>query len=206
MTRTTKVLVGTALALTVGAGAQVAAYQANPSPTTVHASWSFTPKNADELRARAQSIVLARVQSVSAGPDIVTPQAGEPDGLDRIPTRRVTVEVLKQYKGAGTPGQTLTLFQTGGTVEPAAPAKGTKNAMTKVQQVVLEGDPAYRAGEEYLFMLEAGPQGTLRPVSPEGRYRHDPRTDALTAVAQNPVAADVASNRLAALEPKLKQR
>lgn len=205
MTRTTTVLVGAALALTVGAGAQIALYHHSaPSISTVRASWSFTPTSSQQVRARAQSIVLGKVVSVSAGPDIVTAQPGEPGGVDRIPTRRVTVTVVKPYKGTTTAGQQLTLFQTGGTAsQPAAPARGTKAGQSTVQQVVLEGDPAYRAGEQYLLMLEPGPQGTMRPVSPEGRYRAS-SDGALTAMVRNTVTSQVTAAKLTALEPTLR--
>jgi len=206
MTRTTKVLVGSALALALGAGGQVAMYHHNaPAAMTVHASWTFSPKSSMELRTRAASIVLARVVAVNAGPDIITKQAAEPDGVDRIPTSRVTVSVISTYKGSASAGQRLTLFQTGGTTSlPAAPAKGDKSATSHVQQVVLEGDPAYRKGEEYLLMLEAGPEGTLRPVSPEGRYRVDSSNGALTAMVSNEMTKQLTAQRLSALEPSLR--
>ena len=205
MTRTTKVLVGTALALTLGAGGQVALYHHSAATTTVHASWTFNPKSTQELKNQAQSIVLVRVESVSAGPDVVTKQAAEPDGVDRIPTRRVVVDVLNSYKGSATAGQRLTLFQTGGMMSvPAAPAKGTTTATSKEQQVVLEGDPSYLKGEQYLLMLETGPAGTLRPVSPEGRYRLDNGSGALTAMVSNAVTRQLTAQRLTALEPSLR--
>lgn len=208
MTRTTTVLLGSALALTVGAGTQVALYHHNHSASStsaVRASWTFTPHTSAEVRARAQSIVLGRIDTVTAGPDIVTAQPGEPGGLDRIPTRRVSVTVLTSYKGAAAAGQHLTLFQTGGTAsQPAAPAKGSGAGQSNVQQVVLEGDPDYRAGEQYLLMLEAGPQATLRPVSPEGRYLIDSRTGALTPMVRNEVTQQLAAQQLAALEPTLR--
>ena len=204
MSRTIKALTGAALTLAVGVGVQVAVYhQSAPSPTYLHASWTFTPKTSQELDARAQSIVLARVVSVTAGPDIVTKQPQEPAGVDRIPTRRITVEVLKPYKGSATAGEQLTLFQTGGAVLPPAPSKGTA-AQTHVQQLVLDGDPVYRTGEQYLLMLEPGPQGTLRTVSPEGRYRYDSGSGALTAMVNTTVAKQVSASRLTALEPALR--
>ena len=203
MTRTMKILAGSAAVLAVGAVGQVAVYSQAPKTTTVHASWAFDPKSESQLRAQAKAIVLAEVVGVRRGADIVTQQSGEPDGVDRIPTRRVTVKVLESYKGTAKAGSLVTLFQTGGTVLPDAPAKGTK-ARTDVAQLVLEDDPAYRAGEQYLLMLEPGPSGTLRPVSPEGRYRYDKRTGALTATVKDDVAKSVAAQKLAALEPALR--
>lgn len=115
--------------------------------------------------------------------------------MDRIPTRRVTVQVPTSYKGARA-GQRLTLFQTGGTVTaPPPPAKVTKGdvAQSNVQQVILEGDPLYSAGEEYLVMIEEGPQGTMRTVSPEGRYRYDTQIGTLSPMVKNTVTSQVSS-------------
>ncbi|MEP6816572.1 MAG: hypothetical protein ABI873_13580 [Marmoricola sp.] len=200
MTRITKVLTGASLALALAVGAQIGLYHHNaPSITTLHASWVFKPTSVTQLQARAKSIALVKVISTKAGPDIVTALPKEPGGVDRIPTRRVTVEVLTSYKGASA-GQRLTLFQTGGTVQsPPPPAKGTKGAESKVQHVILSGDPLYQVGEEYLVMLEAGPQGTLRTVSPEGRYRYDPRSGALAPMVTDAVTHQVASKTLRAL-------
>lgn len=79
-----------------------------------------------------------------------------------IPTRRVTVEVIQPFKGTASAGARLTLFQTGGTVNlPPAPAKGEKGEAApevKVHQVILEGDPLYRA-------LDKRPGGAGRPRS-----------------------------------------
>ncbi|MEP6816467.1 MAG: hypothetical protein ABI873_13035 [Marmoricola sp.] len=208
MTRNTKVLAGASLALALGVAGQLGLYHHQaPSSTTVHASWIFKPTSIRQLQARANSIALVKVLSTQAGPDIVTRQPGEPSGEDRIPTRRVNVEVLKSYKGSGV-GQRLTLFQTGGTVKsPPPPAQGTKGQEvpdSKVQQVILSGDPLYRAGEQYLVMLEAGPQGTLRTVSPEGRYRYDARSGALTPMVKNTVTTRVSSTSLSAMAPVLR--
>jgi hypothetical protein len=36
--------------------------------------------------------------------------------------------------------------------------------------MVFDGDPLYTKGQQYLLMFTWGPQGTLRVVSPAGRY------------------------------------
>lgn len=208
MLRTTKVLTGASLALALGVAGQVGYYHHNaPSTSTLHASWAFKPTNLKQLQARAKSIALVKVVSTEAGPDIVVAQPEEPSGSDRIPTRRVTVEVLKSYKGTPATKQRLTLFQTGGTVAtPPAPAKGDKGDKvpeSKVQQVILSDDPLYNPGEQYLVMLEAGPQGTLRTVAPEGRYRYDSRSGRLTPMVQSTVTSQVTSRSLDVLESVL---
>ena len=203
MTWKMKVLIGAVAVLAAAVGVQVAIYSHRPAAVTMTASWAFHPKTLKEARDKAQSVVLADVVAVVRGDDIVTQQPGEPDGVDRIPTQRITVNVVKVYKGRAAVGQQLTLFQTGGTVLPPAPANGEK-ATTHVQQLIVEGDPQYRAGERYLLMLEAGPQGTLRPVSPEGRYRYDKGSGSLTPMVHGAVSNEVKGKRLSALEPALR--
>ena len=206
MTRTTKILAGASLVLALGVAGQVGYYGQQPTTSTVHASWVFNPKSVQQLQQRATTIALVEVVSTQAGPPIVTSQPEEPSGVDRIPTQRVTVEVLESYKGGSQEGQQLTLFQTGGAVLPAAPPRGAEGdaLRTRVQQVVIEGDPLYRAGEQYLVMLEAGPQGTLRTVSPEGRYRYDVGADRLTAMVKNAVTNEVAGRPLATVAQTLR--
>jgi hypothetical protein len=203
MKRRNIALLAVSAALAVGVVGQVANYRGHPPTATLKASWSFHPQTVTEARSRAQSIVLGQVVSVQQGNDIVTQQPGEPGGVDRIPTRRITVKVLKTYKGTAQNGTDLTLFQTGGSVLPAAPAKG-QQATTHVMQVVLEGDPGYRVGEQYLLMLEPGPAGTLRPISPEGRYRYSPSSGALTPMVNGAVPDQIKASRLTSLEPTLR--
>src|SRR5262249_16928347 len=139
--------------LGLGLGGQVGMYYSQQPTTTLHASWAFHPATLAQARDHSQSIVLAQVVSVERGQDLVTAVPNEPNGVDRIPTQRITVRVLRTYKGTARVGQQVTLFQTGGTVLPAPPPPGGR-ATTKVPQYVLEGDPLYVAGEQYLLMLE----------------------------------------------------
>ncbi|HET7477220.1 MAG TPA: hypothetical protein VFJ97_14525 [Dermatophilaceae bacterium] len=204
MTRGIKVLVGAAAALSLAGGGQVAYHALNQEPATVHAVWSFKAKTAKEVRAHARSIVLAEVVSTAPGADIITRQPNEPGGVDRIPTTRVTVKVVKGYKGLNKAGDELVLFQTGGVTQlPAAPAKG-KTAHSDVQQLVLEGDPAYKQGEQYLLMLEPGPQGMLRPVSPQGRFRLDRSTGSLTSMVKDTATAELSGKKLTGVETTLR--
>lgn len=210
MKRTIKLMAGTSLALALGVAGQIGLYHQDApdvSTSKLHASWIFKPANVKQLQDRANSIALIKVVSVATGPDIVTPQAKEPGGVDRIPTRRVTVQVLESYKGSSKVGQRLTLFQTGGTVTPqrakTKPAKGDIRE-TKVHAVILEGDPLYSVGEQDLVMLEAGPKGTMRTVSPEGRYRYDSKTGDLSPMVSTGVATEVSSKRLSTLAPALR--
>lgn len=198
MTGRNKLFIAAALVLAAGGvvAGTAAGGQTPQRPTaTVHAQWDFHPTSMAQAQSRADQIVLAEVVSVRAGADIVTAQAGEPDGVDRIPTQRVTVRVLKSYKGTAQAGQQLTLFQTGGVVS-------TAKAGDSHPRLVLDGDPFYVKGEQYVLMLVAGPQDTLRIVAPEGRFRTD-RSGQLTAMVSGPVADQVSGLNLAQLEAVL---
>ncbi|MCT2280187.1 hypothetical protein M3G91_21460 [Micromonospora chalcea] len=190
----TKIIIGVALALAGGGLATQAASADRPDqrPTvTMHAQWGFHPASLAQTRAAAQQIVLAEVVSAQPGEDIVTPAAGEPDGVSRIPTQRVTIRVVHPYKGTAKQGEQLVLFQTGGVVS-------TAKAGDTHPRMVLDGDPLYTKGQQYLLMLTSGPQGTLRVVSPEGRYRVD-RSGALTPMIAGSVADEVRGKKLADL-------
>lgn len=100
---------------------QVAAYYVEGPTETMHASWQHRPRNIREARDRAHTAVRAQVVSVERGDDLVARVPGEPNGEDRIPTQRVTVNVRQNYKGQGRPGQNLVLFQTGGEQAPNIP-------------------------------------------------------------------------------------
>ena len=64
----------------------------------------------EEIVDRAELIVLADVKAVKQGPDYVSPIIGE-STVWRVPTQRVTLEVVKVYEGNAAPGKTLTLYQ-----------------------------------------------------------------------------------------------
>lgn len=203
MTWKIKLLIGAVVLSAAGVVGQMAVYGTQEPTATMHASWVFHPASLREARDHATVIVLAQVASVRPGEDIVTQQPGEPDGVDRIPTQRVTVKVITSYKGGAKAGEHLTLFQTGGTVLPPAPAKG-EHATSHVRQLVLEGDPLYAVGQQYLLMLEPGPQGLLRIISPEGRYLYDKSSGGLTAMVPGPVADEMKGKRLTTLENTLR--
>src|SRR5262249_7897538 len=94
-----KLLAGAALLLAPGGVAsQATSGHADTRPTvTVNAQWDFHPSTLSQASSRAQQVVMAEVVSVSAGTDIVTPEANEPGGVDRIPTQRVTIRVIQSY-------------------------------------------------------------------------------------------------------------
>jgi hypothetical protein len=145
-----------------------------------HATWIYHPQSLGEARAKASEVVLARVSAVAAGPDIVVPVEGEPNGEDRIPTQRISVEVLKSYKGKTS--STLTIFHTG------------------TDTNFIEGDPGYQVGETYLFFVEpkADEPGTHLLISPEGRYRVV--NNKLEAVTHDGIAPQLHGKPLAEIE------
>lgn len=198
-TRLGWILIGVLSLALVG---QVVAYRLQTPASTMRASWTFRPKTLAEARGKATAIVLAEVVTAERGEDLVAPAKGEPNDEDRIPTQRITLKVLKGYKGAAKSGQTLTLFQTGGTVAQAPSRQAGKQPLTTVQQVILEGDPLYRQGEQYLLMLEPGPRGMLRTISPEGRYRVE-RNGALTAMVDDEATREIQGKALSDVEQTL---
>jgi hypothetical protein len=188
-----------ALALTLGGQAYL--YNNEVPTTTLHASWAFKPKSVQEARAKASNVVQAEVIRVERGDDIVTAAAGEPGGEDRIPTQRVTLKVLKSTKGGQTAGDTIQVFQTGGLQLPAVPAGGPAKDQERIQakQVILADDPLYRVGEQHLLMLEQGPKGMLKTVSPEGRFKVE-RNGTLTPAVDNEVTGAVRGKGVAEFE------
>jgi hypothetical protein len=215
--------------LTLALVGQFVAYTLDHPPALGKAVWAFQPKSFADVVDNAQTVVQAQVVRVEAGPDIVTKAPGEPNGEDRIPTQRVTVNVQSVDKGNTSVGQTLVVFRTGGpittpdaprrgsipgsdTPEQLAPPKATgggkgdpnatapdrpapksnPNAPASVGILAFEvdDDPVYLPGESYLLALTAGPNDTLRPVSPEGRYRIT-GNNTLQAVTDSIVGASV---------------
>lgn len=160
-----------ALALGLGLAGQAAIYRAEEPILTMTASWRFRPATIAEARDLAKGIVQAEVVSVQPDADLVVPASGEPTGEDRIPVQRIQVKVTKVQKGGFREGQLLPIFQVGGRLLPTSQPDGKNGARVEAKQLVLEGDPLYKVGEQYVLLLDDGPRGTMRPVAPEGRYR-----------------------------------
>lgn len=150
----------------------------------------------------ARAIVLAEVIAVEQGKDLVVSVEGELNDQDRVPTQRVTLRVIKAYKGGSKANETLTLFQTGGMKAEAPASDSGKELESHAPQVILEGDPLYAMGEKYLLMLEAGPNGMQRTISPEGRYLQQ-GNGKLKAMVDNDVTREVVGKPAQALEQEL---
>ncbi len=152
---------------------------------------------ADHLRSAWRLRRLPR--GAWAGPDIVVPQKGEPDGFDYVPTQEVVVQVTKVLKGDAKVGDLLTLSQTGGDLQTPSQAKVQRPTF------VLHDDPFYAAGEQYLLLLDPRPQtpGQFVTISPDGRYlvQQDGTLKAMDPA--RPAAREVHGKTLAAMEQML---
>lgn len=168
---------------------QIVAMSQQPSALPVHASWAFAPKSFAEARQKADVIIRAEVLASEQGPDdVVTLKDGI---VNRLPARHVTLKVLKAYKGDVSAGETVTLKQTGGTEQNAA----------RPVPLMLEDDPFYQVGEQYLLLLERGKTGVFLTVSPEGRYQIQ-GNGALKAMVDNATTREVNGQSVAHAEQK----
>lgn len=182
--------------------AQLAVSTSRPRNLVLYASWANSPKSLKEAHAIAKTIVLAEVIAVEQGDDLVVPVDGELNDEDRVPTQRVTLNVIKSYKGGDKTIDTVTLFQTGGVQTQVPTSDNGKELESNAAQVILEGDPLYVIGEQYLLMLEDGPNGMQRTISPEGRYLLQ-KDGSLKAMVDNAMTKEVVSKPAKALEQEL---
>src|SRR3990172_4580066 len=118
----------------------------------------------EEMVNRADLIVLADVKSVKQGPDFVSSTGyHEPAHVDRVPTQRVMLNVVKVYQGY---------------------VGVTWSGKWRLPFFMIdENDPVYKRGERYVLMLipafipeelkpfqpEAWQEGMVVIVYPEGR-------------------------------------
>ena len=189
-----------AAAFSLALAGQAAYYGFVETPVVeTDASWAFKPKNLAEAQAKAHTIVEGEVISVAAGQDIVTKAPGEPNNEDRIPTQQIKLRVNKVQKGNAKVGQVVDIFQTGGVALPTGQPDGKQGARIQTHLVLLSDDPLYKAGEQYLMLLEDGPKGMLRSISPEGRYRIESNS-VVTPMVDNEVTATVKGKQVGELE------
>ena len=104
-------------------------------------------------------------------PEVIAPPAGVPDAQ----TGDFKAKGDSNATGPDRPGQSAS---------PNAPADAG------IVAFMLDDDPAYQPGEVYLLALVDGPDGTLRPISPEGRYRVG-SDNSVQAVTTSAVGASV---------------
>ena len=132
----------------------------------------------EDMVNRSELIVLADVEAVKQGPDYVAPIIGT-DSVYREPTQRVTLEVVKVYKGDVAQGQSVTLFQ--GSVGVTWSIQDHPWPVFRIN----ENDPVYERGERHILMLwhvpiseevkpyqpEPWQEGMFSVIHPEGRLR-----------------------------------
>jgi len=115
----------------------------------------------EEMVKRAEQIVLSDVKAVKQGPDYASPIIGT-DSVYREPTQRITLEVVKVYKGDVAQGQRVTLFQ--GSVGVTRSIQGYPWPVFRIN----ENDPVYKRGEQYILMLSPVPiSEEVKPYQPE---------------------------------------
>jgi hypothetical protein len=191
-----------AAALMVALAGQFAVYRFSMPTVTLHASWAYNPRSVQEASERATNIVQAEILRVDPGKDIVTRLPEEPSGEDRIPTQLVTLKVVRSLKGGLREGQMVQMFQTGGVVLPQVGPDGPKKEDARLlgaRQVILEGDPLYQVGEQHMLMLDAGPDGLLKTIAPEGRFKLE-REGTLTPTVDNDVTKALSGRPVAEFE------
>jgi len=110
--------------------------------------------------ASGQEITVFRTGGATVN-NVPAPPAGNPD-----PAKQAGVTEHSAPPSGGKPSSNAAAPP-----HPRAPANpGAPNAAASSRIFILGDDPAYKTGETYFLFLEPGPNGTLRPVSPEGRY------------------------------------
>lgn len=183
-------------------------YSTKPGPLMI-AQWIDQPGSLDDLESLADEVVVARVVKIRHADDLMAtspkPDDGSKPEIIRIPVEVITLEIKRKAKGKKKEGkEIIEVFHTGHSdaVSPAkrkapskkeAPkkpkdgidknkaAKASKDEAVESNPInLLEDDPAYKVGEDYLlFIVKEGPKlkvkgksvQTSAIVSPEGRYK-----------------------------------
>jgi hypothetical protein len=152
------------------------------------AEWANHAHSLNQARGMADDIIVGEVQGVEAATPFTAKVDGEPGGVVETPVQNVTIKVEQSAKGKNKEGDVVTIQRLGD-------AAGCFRVV---------GDPPFARGERYLLMLENGKGG--RPshaFAPEGRYKVHP-DGGLEAVTKNPVAEEVASDKLEAVLAKVR--
>jgi hypothetical protein len=151
------------------------------------AEWRNHAHSLNQAKGFADDIIVGEVQAVEAAAPFTAKVEGEPGGVVETPVQNVTIKVEQSAKGNKKEGDVVTIQRLGD-------AAGCFRVV---------GDPPFVRGEKYLLMLENGAGG--RPshaFAPEGRYKVHP-DGGLEAVTKNPVAEEVASEKVDRVLEKL---
>jgi hypothetical protein len=136
----------------------------------LHANWYHNPRTLRQTSRIATDIVVATVTGVADGADIVNRTK---DGyVSRIPTQRVSFDVVRSRKGDLVENESFLLFQNG-------------NENNRFDE-----DPSYKVGHSYLLFLTPREDGTYLVVSPAGRF--EIAKDGLVPAAKNGFAVELA--------------
>jgi hypothetical protein len=138
-----------------------------------HAYWYNHPHSLREATHLSREVVVATVTDISEGDAIETHHR---QGVQRIPTQRVSFEVQSSRKGSLEVGESFVLFQNGN------------------EDNRFDEDPSYKVGATYLLFLTPRKDGTYLVLSPEGRYEATNR--GLVPAAQKGFAAGLAGAKL----------
>ena len=117
----------------------------------IHAYWFHNPRTLREATKIASDIVVATVTGKANGKPIVS-RSEDGTYVSRIPTQRITFQVMDSRKGDLGENENFVLFQNG-------------NENNRFDE-----DPSYKIGATYLMFLTQRGDGTYLAVSPEGRY------------------------------------
>jgi len=154
------------------------------------AEWENLPQNLNQAAGMANQILVGTATGAQAGPAYTTEVQGEPGGVVSTPVQNVTIRVDQAVKGQARTGGVVT-------IERLGDAQGC---------IRVAGDPPYETGQQYLLLLEdGGPGHAPRPISPAGRYMVGVN-NALQAVVDNPVAVEIAGQKLNQVLTRLQGR
>jgi hypothetical protein len=117
----------------------------------IHAFWYNHPHSLREATKIADKVVVATMTGVSDGKPIVS-RSEDGTYVNRIPTQRVTFQVMDSRKGDLVENESFVLFQNG-------------NFQNRFDE-----DPSYKLGATYLLFLSDRGDGTYMVIAPEGRY------------------------------------
>lgn len=158
-------------------------------PPNVEIMWAKQPRNLNEAKGISSRIVVGTVEELRQLPPVVHEHPGEPGGKLETPVQEVTLKVDQSIKGGAKAGERQAIVRAGD-------AEGCYR---------VEGDPAYKPGEQYLLLLEeSGPGKPPHVISPAGRFKVTGPERALQAFERNPTASEVAGQKLDAVLARLK--
>jgi hypothetical protein len=159
-------------------------------PPNAFPEWRNNPQNLNQAAAMADQTIVGTVMGAQQGQAYTAQNANEPGGVVETPVQDVTIRVDQTIKGSRRAGGMVTVQRLGD-------GQGCFRA---------EGDPPYAQGQQVLLLLENGYGGRPpHPLSPAGRYAVG-AGQALLAVEGNPIASEVAGQKLDQVLAKLQAR